>query len=297
MHGARIGDDAIVRLRGIEILLERIVLLLLHEGIVRTVQDEDLGLDGSRSRSRGVEAERGVETGNGFEVVAGARHVQYDRAAEAVADGAEALRIDRVLFGELGLCRLEARFHRLRVLHDRARESARVLRVVGGLGIAVHVGNEGRVALLGELLRLVMDVRGDAPPFVDHHDSRLLGLDGVVVHHEALHRRRAVRIGDGLLLDLGVCGRGHRDHAKCAQHYRSHSDLPAQSGCAYLSSGRKAYNSRWSDARRGTVTIAVWALFVLCHLPNSWRYVLNRPRSADLASRTRMPGCLSKRTS
>src|SRR6185437_7426692 len=49
VHGAGIGDDAIVRLRRVEVLLERLVLLLLHERIVRAVEDEDLRLDGSRS--------------------------------------------------------------------------------------------------------------------------------------------------------------------------------------------------------------------------------------------------------
>ena len=90
---------------------------------------------------------------------------------------------------------LKRDFHHLRVLHHRARERAGVLRVVGRLGVAVHVGDEGRVALLRELLRLVVDVLGDAPPFMHHDDPGPLGRDGVVVDDEALHggRRRPYR--------------------------------------------------------------------------------------------------------
>ena len=195
----------IVRLGGVEVLLQRLVLLLLHEGIVGAVQDQDLRLDGAGRRRRRVEAERGVEAGNGLEVVAGARHVEHDRAAEAVTDRAELLGIDRGLLGELCLRGLEARLHHLGVLHHATRERAGVLRVVGGLGVAEHVGNEGGVALLRELLRLGVGVRGDSPPFMDHDDAGPLGRGGVVVDDEALHGGRAVRIGDGHFLDLGPC--------------------------------------------------------------------------------------------
>jgi hypothetical protein len=42
MHRAGILDDPIIGLCCVEILLERIVLLTLYEGIVRAVQDEEI---------------------------------------------------------------------------------------------------------------------------------------------------------------------------------------------------------------------------------------------------------------
>jgi len=159
------------------------------------------------------------------------------RAAEAVTDGADALGIDRGLLGELVPRGVEALLHRLRVLHHRTRERTGVLRVVGGLGVAVHVGNEGCVALLRELLRLFVDVRGDAPPFMHHDDPGPLGRDGVIVHDEALHGGLAVRIGDGHFLDRGVCVRDHCDGAERAHHYRSHADLP-RSWYSYIGMAR-----------------------------------------------------------
>src|SRR5712672_4641937 len=80
VHRAGILDDPIIDLRCVEILLERIVLLALHEGIVRAVQDEDLRFNGSGRRRWGVETKRCVKADNGGEVSAGTRHVQYDRA-------------------------------------------------------------------------------------------------------------------------------------------------------------------------------------------------------------------------
>ena len=71
-HRAGILDDPILGLRGVEILLERIVLLALHERIVRAVQDEDLGLDGSRRRRRGIETKRCMKARNGSDTAAGA---------------------------------------------------------------------------------------------------------------------------------------------------------------------------------------------------------------------------------
>lgn len=56
--------------------------------------------------------------------------------------------------------------HRLGVLHHRTRECTGVLRVVGGLDVAEYVGNEDRVACLRVLLRLGVDVVGDALPFM-----------------------------------------------------------------------------------------------------------------------------------
>ena len=101
MHRTGILDDPIVGLRGVEILLECVVLFALHEGIVRTIQDEDLRLDGSRCRCWGIETKRGVKTGNGAQVGTSARHVQHDRATEAVTNGTDALGINRDLLGEL----------------------------------------------------------------------------------------------------------------------------------------------------------------------------------------------------
>ena len=54
VHHARILNDPIIGLGSIEIPFERIVLLALHEGVVHAVQDEDLRLDGSRRRRRGI---------------------------------------------------------------------------------------------------------------------------------------------------------------------------------------------------------------------------------------------------
>ena len=64
MHGAGIFDDPIIGLRCVEILLERVVLLTLYEGIVRAVQDEDLRFDGSRRWRRGIESKRRVKARN-----------------------------------------------------------------------------------------------------------------------------------------------------------------------------------------------------------------------------------------
>ena len=61
MHRAGILDDSIVDLRCVEILLERIVLFTLLEGIVRAVQDQDLRFDGSRRRRWGIETKRCVK--------------------------------------------------------------------------------------------------------------------------------------------------------------------------------------------------------------------------------------------
>ena len=47
------------------------------------------------------------------------------------------------------------------------------------MGVAVHVSNKGCVALLGELPRLVMDVLGDAPPFMHHHDDWMIASPSV----------------------------------------------------------------------------------------------------------------------
>jgi len=129
------------------------------------------------------------------------------------------------LLGEKVPRGVEARLHHRRVLHHRARECAGVLRIVGGLGIAVHVGNEGRVALLRELPRLVMDMLADAPPFMHHDDPGSLGLDGVVVHDEALHGGLPVHIGNRLFLDRSVCIRDRCNGAKCAHYHRSHANL------------------------------------------------------------------------
>ena len=54
------------------------------------------------ARRGGVEAERGVETCDCGEVGAAARHVQHDRSAEAVANGADASRVNRRMASELG---------------------------------------------------------------------------------------------------------------------------------------------------------------------------------------------------
>src|SRR5215469_13302678 len=95
---------------------------------------------------------------NGGEVSAGPRHVQHDGSTEAITYGADPLGIDRGLLGELTPRGVKARLHHLRVLHYRSRKRAGVLRVIGGLGVAVHVSNEGCVALLRKLPRLVVDV-------------------------------------------------------------------------------------------------------------------------------------------
>ena len=72
VHRAGILDDPIIGLRCVEILLERIVLLPLHEGIVSAVQDEDLRFDGSRRRRRGIETKRCMKARDGGKVGAGA---------------------------------------------------------------------------------------------------------------------------------------------------------------------------------------------------------------------------------
>ena len=59
VHRAGVLDDPVLCLRRVEILLERLVLFALHEGIVRTIQDQDLRLDSSRRRGGRVEAKRG----------------------------------------------------------------------------------------------------------------------------------------------------------------------------------------------------------------------------------------------
>jgi hypothetical protein len=106
------------------------------------------------------------------------------------------------MLGEHRASRIEAPLHPLRILHDAACEHAGVLRVVGGLAIAIHVGDEGRIAVLREAPRLVVDVLRDAPPFVHQDDARPLTLLGVVVDDEALHRRFAVLVGDQLFPDV-----------------------------------------------------------------------------------------------
>src|SRR5215471_16405566 len=70
-----------------------------------------------------------------------------------------------------------------------------------------------------------MDVLGDAPPFMHHHDAGSLGFDRVVVYDEALHRGLAVRIGDRLFPNRSVCARDHCDGAKRSHYIRSHADL------------------------------------------------------------------------
>src|SRR6185437_5614133 len=57
VDSAGILDDPIVDLRGVEILLERLVLLALYEGVVRAVQDENFRSDDSRCRRRSIETE------------------------------------------------------------------------------------------------------------------------------------------------------------------------------------------------------------------------------------------------
>src|ERR1700748_2527255 len=57
VHSAGVLDDPIIDFRGCEILLERVVLLALYEGVVRAVQDEDFRFHGSRRRGGGVETQ------------------------------------------------------------------------------------------------------------------------------------------------------------------------------------------------------------------------------------------------
>src|SRR5204863_3034249 len=119
------------------ILLQRVVLLAFYEWIVRAIEDEDLRFDGSWRGRWGIETKRCVKARNGGEVSARTRHVQHDRAAEAVTNGADPLGIDRGLLGELATRCVKARLHHRRVLHHRTRERAGVFRVVSGLGVTV----------------------------------------------------------------------------------------------------------------------------------------------------------------
>src|SRR3954468_17520828 len=68
VHRARILDHFVISLRRVEILLQRLVLLLLHEWIVGAVQHQHLRLYAARRWRRRIEPERGVEASNRSEV-------------------------------------------------------------------------------------------------------------------------------------------------------------------------------------------------------------------------------------
>jgi hypothetical protein len=98
---------------------------------------------------------------------------------------------------------IEARLHDRRVLAHRTGQRARILRVVGSLRVTVHVSDDGRIALRGELTRLVVHVLGDTPPFVHYDDSRALRLVRLVVDDESFQDGAAVAVGHRLFLDHG----------------------------------------------------------------------------------------------
>jgi len=150
-----------------------------------------------------------VEAGDSFEIVAGARHVQHHRAAEAVTDGADLLRIDRGLLGELACAALKRDSIVFGSFITPPASAPASFGLSAVLGVAEHVGDEGGCSPAARTSSPRMGVRGDSPPFMHHDDPGPLGCGGVVVDDEALHGGRAVRIGDRHFLDLGPGGRGH----------------------------------------------------------------------------------------
>ena len=96
MTRAGVGDEAVVGAGRVHLLLERRDFGVGDEPVLRTVADEDLGLDapGGRPVHR---AEGAVEAHHRRERHAETRGMQDDGAAETVADRRHARRVDGVV--------------------------------------------------------------------------------------------------------------------------------------------------------------------------------------------------------
>ena len=208
-----VGDDADVRARVLQLLHERVDPRLRDQRIGAARVDEDAGLHLARHglvRRR----YRRVEGRHRGEVLAGARHVQRDVAAEAVADGADPLRVDLRLPLEELPRRLEARANHCGVFGRLRQERLSVLQVRRHLALAVHVEREADVARPGEPHGLVPRVLVLAPRLVDDEDARPLPLGGIIPGEETLQRRAALAVVDHACPHFRARGRpGQREES------------------------------------------------------------------------------------
>jgi hypothetical protein len=185
---------------------ERLDLLGRHEGIGAAGQDQNARGQLTRLGGR-LGREQAMERRDRVEVRARPRHVEHDRATEAVTDGADLFGVDvRILRQNLAR-RAEPGLHDGRIGHHLLHQ---LLGFLGGLGVpalAVHVQRETHVAFPCEPPRLETRVLVVAPPFVHDENPRPPVRPVCVPGNQSVQRRAVLLIGDFASLHLGDCGR------------------------------------------------------------------------------------------
>ena len=145
-----------------------------------------------------------METHHALEVLALARHLEHDRAAEAVADGGDVLAVHGRVLLEHVLRGVEALLGERQVLAHLAGELAGLVRVMRLMAVAVHVQRQRRVAERGEHARAFARVFVVSPPLVHHQHTGALALLRVVIGQVTFEHGIAGLVLDFLALHGGL---------------------------------------------------------------------------------------------
>ena len=218
---AGVVDDLVVGLRLAHLLGEGRQLLCRNEAVVSAVADKDARLEGGGVGGP-FRAQAAVKTHHRGEGFPAPRQLQGHGAAEAVADGGDAVGVGAGVGAQHREPRLRAAARQVGIAAKRPGEAPRLLRIAGDDPLSIHVEGEGDVAERGQLLGAAARIGVVAPPFVDDQDAGSLALLGVVIGEVPLQDRLAVLVLDHLRGDPGPRGGGREQDEEGGAQDRGH---------------------------------------------------------------------------